>query len=50
MLDNMAHGGKIAMLGIPSEAMAIDWKKVIFNMITISASTAAMYDLVHDRR
>ena len=35
MLDNMAHGGKIAMLGIPSEEMAIDWKKVIFNMITI---------------
>ncbi len=35
MLHNMCHGGKIAMLGIPSEATAIDWKKVIFNMITI---------------
>jgi threonine 3-dehydrogenase len=23
------------MLGIPSEAMAIDWNKVVFNMLTI---------------
>jgi len=35
MLDNMAHGGKIAMLGIPPAEMAIDWNKVIFNMLTI---------------
>lgn len=35
MVDNMCHGGKIAMLGIPSEAIAIDWHKVIFNMLTI---------------
>ncbi len=35
MIDNMAHGGKIAMLGIPSEPMAIDWNKIIFNMLTI---------------
>ncbi len=35
MIDNLAHGGKIAMLGIPSEPMAIDWNKVVFNMITI---------------
>ncbi len=35
MLANMAHGGKIAMLGIPSQDMAIDWNKVIFNMLTI---------------
>jgi threonine 3-dehydrogenase len=35
MIDNMSHGGKIAMLGIPSERMAIDWTKVIFNMLTI---------------
>lgn len=35
MLDNMAHGGKISMLGIPSEDVAIDWNKVIFNMLTI---------------
>lgn len=35
MIDNMCHGGKIAMLGIPAQPMEIDWKKVIFNMITI---------------
>ena len=35
MLDNMAHGGKISMLGIPGDDMAIDWNKVIFNMLTI---------------
>ncbi len=35
MLTNMCHGGKIAMLGIPSEPIAIDWNTVIFNMLTI---------------
>ena len=35
MLANMAHGGKISMLGIPSEEMAIDWNTVVFNMLTI---------------
>ena len=35
LLDNMCHGGRIAMLGLPSEEMAIDWNKVIFNMLTI---------------
>ncbi|MDP6443356.1 MAG: L-threonine 3-dehydrogenase [Pirellulaceae bacterium] len=35
MLVNMCHGGKIAMLGIPSESMAIDWNTVVFNMLTI---------------
>jgi len=35
MIDTTAHGGKIALLGIPSEPMAIDWNKVVFNMLTI---------------
>jgi threonine 3-dehydrogenase len=35
MLDNMSHGAKIAMLGIPSEPMAIDWNRVIFNQLTL---------------
>src|SRR5207253_8587592 len=35
MLANMAHGGKIAMLGIPDRELAIDWNTVIFNMLTI---------------
>jgi len=36
MLNIMSHGGKVAMLGIPSPSeMAIDWNKVIFNQLTI---------------
>ncbi len=35
MLANMSHGAKIAMLGIPPDDMAIDWRAVIFNMLTI---------------
>ncbi len=35
MLGNMSHGGKIAMLGIPSQEMSIDWNTVVFNMLTI---------------
>jgi threonine 3-dehydrogenase len=35
LLANMCHGGKVAMLGIPSQPMAIDWNTVIFNMLTI---------------
>jgi threonine 3-dehydrogenase len=35
MLTNMCHGGKVAMLGIPSEEIAIDWNIVVFNMLTI---------------
>ncbi len=35
MLANMCHGAKIAMLGIPTAEVAIDWNTVIFNMLTI---------------
>jgi threonine 3-dehydrogenase len=35
MLANMCHGGKIAMLGIPTQDIAINWQTVVFNMITI---------------
>jgi threonine 3-dehydrogenase len=35
MIDNLSHGGKIAMLGIPNQQIAIDWNKVVFNMLTI---------------
>lgn len=35
MIDNMAHGGKIAMLGIPTEPIAINWSDVVFKMLTI---------------
>ncbi|PYQ20596.1 MAG: L-threonine 3-dehydrogenase [Acidobacteria bacterium] len=35
MLGNMAHGGRIAMLGIPEQEMTVDWNTVIFHMLTI---------------
>ena len=35
LIDNMAHGGKIALLGIPESSVSIDWNKVVFNGLTI---------------
>jgi threonine 3-dehydrogenase len=35
MLSSMTHGGKIAMLGLPTEAFGIDWAHLVTNMITI---------------
>lgn len=35
MLVNMCHGGRVALLGIPTEELAIDWNTVIFNGLTI---------------
>jgi threonine 3-dehydrogenase len=35
MIANMSHGGRIAILGIPPGEMAIDWRPVIFNMLTL---------------
>ncbi len=35
LIANLCHGGKVAMLGIPSGALAIDWNTVIFNMLTL---------------
>jgi threonine 3-dehydrogenase len=35
MLANMSHGGRIALLGIPTQDIAIDWTQVVFNMLTL---------------
>ena len=35
MLANMSHGGRIALLGIPTREFAIDWTQVVFNMLTL---------------
>jgi threonine 3-dehydrogenase len=35
LLASMCHGGKVSILGIPGENTAIDWTKVIFNMLTL---------------
>ena len=45
MLTTMNHGGKIAMLGLPSDKMAIDWSQVIFKSLTIKGIYGReMYD------
>ncbi|MCG8555065.1 MAG: L-threonine 3-dehydrogenase [Proteobacteria bacterium] len=35
MLSNMCHGGKIALLGLFDNDVAIDWSRVVSNMLTI---------------
>ena len=35
MLDHMNNGGKVAMLGIPPQDVAIDWNQVIFKGLVI---------------
>jgi threonine 3-dehydrogenase len=35
MLATMCHGGRVALLGLPSEDFAVDWANVVTNMITI---------------
>jgi threonine 3-dehydrogenase len=45
MISNMSHGGKIAILGIPAKEMPMNWREVIFNMITIKGIYGReMYD------
>ncbi|HEX6131812.1 MAG TPA: L-threonine 3-dehydrogenase [Actinomycetota bacterium] len=36
MLGSMAHGGGIAMLGIPDGEIPIDWRRVVFDQLTIA--------------
>jgi threonine 3-dehydrogenase len=35
MIANMAHGGSVAVLGIPTEEIALDFNPIIFNMLTL---------------
>ena len=35
MIASMAHGGRIALLGIPAAEVALDLNPVIFNMLTV---------------
>ena len=35
MIANMAHGGRIAMLGLPAEEFAVDWSNVVLKMLHI---------------
>lgn len=55
MIDNMTHGGRIAVLGTPVDDVAVDFAKIIFNMLTIQGVTGrqifetwyAMTALIH---
>ena len=45
MIDNMNHGGRIAMLGLPKDPYPIDWGRVITHMLTIKGIYGReMYD------
>ncbi|MFG2831442.1 L-threonine 3-dehydrogenase [Streptomyces sp. NPDC048434] len=35
MIANMTHGGRIAVLGLPSEQFPVDWSRIVTSMITI---------------
>lgn len=36
MIENMNHGGRIAMLGLPASSFAVDWGRVVTRMLTLS--------------
>ncbi|MGH3385453.1 MAG: L-threonine 3-dehydrogenase [Nocardioidaceae bacterium] len=45
MLDNLNHGARVAMLGLPQDPFPIDWGRVITHMITIKGIYGReMYD------
>ena len=35
LIDNMAHGGEVALLGLPAKPVTVDLNKVIFSMLTL---------------
>ncbi len=35
MLTSMAHGGRVALLGLPSGSIEFDWDQVIHSMLTV---------------
>jgi len=35
MIDNLNHGARVAVLGLPSQPITVDWAKVVTHMITI---------------
>jgi threonine 3-dehydrogenase len=45
MIENMNHGGRIALLGLPHASYELDWGKVITHMITLKGIYGReMYD------
>ena len=35
MIDNMSHGGRIALLGLPHQGYDLDWGRIITRMLTL---------------
>jgi threonine 3-dehydrogenase len=35
MINNMNHGGRVAMLGLPATPIDVDWAKIVTHMLTI---------------
>lgn len=35
MIANMTHGGRIAMLGLPSQEFPVDWSRIVTSMLTV---------------
>ncbi|WP_415854773.1 L-threonine 3-dehydrogenase [Sinomonas sp. G460-2] len=35
MIENMNHGGRIAMLGLPAQPIEVDWGKIVTHMLTL---------------
>ncbi|MEV3872045.1 L-threonine 3-dehydrogenase [Streptomyces sp. NPDC049906] len=35
MIANMTHGGRIAVLGLPTEEFPVDWARIVTSMITL---------------
>lgn len=35
MIANMTHGGRIAVLGLPTQEFPVDWSRIVTSMITI---------------
>jgi threonine 3-dehydrogenase len=35
MIENMTHGGRIAILGLPAQEFAVDWSRVVTSMLTL---------------
>lgn len=45
LINNMLHGGKVALLGIPEPGVTIDWNRVVFHSLTIAGIYGRrMYD------
>ena len=51
-IANMAHGGALAQLGIPTEEISLDFNEIVFKMLTITRHLRPrdVRDLVQDER